>query len=76
MSEKNIFDKIREDVKAGQKPEPDINERFGKPFGKPANESAFDKIRREADERRAARDAEKQKLDEIFNRMKNDNLII
>ncbi len=72
MSEKNIFDKIREDVKAGQKPEPDINERFGKP----ANESAFDKIRREADERRAARDAEKQKLDEFFNRMKTDNLII
>ncbi len=72
MSEKNIYDKIREDVKADQKPTPDINERFGKP----ANENAFDRIRREADKRKAARDAEQQKNDEFFARMKTDNLII
>ena len=36
----------------------------------------LDKIRREAAERKAARDAEKQATDEFFNRMKTDNLII
>jgi len=38
--------------------------------------ATFDKIRKEADEKREAKQAERQKTEEFFNRMKTDNLII